>query len=245
MSGTEITNAQLLQLLNKRLDEQYEKISNKIDKNHKDLENEIRNLNKQIDNLKEENIQLRDRISVIEKKKRKNNLVVFGLKPTDLNPVEDTINELSQKLGVELDKSDISNLYVPKQNQTGVPIHLEFLSFFKKAEVLKNSFKLKNSGISVANDMSKEEREIHKVLRKKIKEARENGHEAKFSGNGKIKIDGVEHHYKDIIERDNFRTENSSGTNTGSNQPEKESTTRKPSTTTKNERPPRHLEQKE
>ncbi|KAK9873699.1 hypothetical protein WA026_023860 [Henosepilachna vigintioctopunctata] len=92
------------------------------------------------------------------KLEQKKNIIIFGLeKPLEVSPAF-ICEEIRRLLQVELKESDISDLYqLGKKNNS--PIKVEFISYFKKKEVILNARKLKGSQISIANDLTPQQRE--------------------------------------------------------------------------------------
>ncbi|CAG9759995.1 unnamed protein product [Ceutorhynchus assimilis] len=66
--------------------------------------------------------------------------------------------------------SDIDNVCVFGKSRH---ILVKLTSFLKSREILTNCKKLKGTGVSISEDLSKEEREENKILRKHLKEAKE------------------------------------------------------------------------
>ncbi|KAG5885364.1 hypothetical protein JTB14_035168 [Gonioctena quinquepunctata] len=78
--------------------------------------------------------------------------------------------EKELKVNIKLD--DVNNAYKLGKDATS-PIVIEFVSFFKKLTIFQNKTKLRElneKGISITNDMSKEDREKQKILRKHLKQ---------------------------------------------------------------------------
>ncbi|KAK9879993.1 hypothetical protein WA026_008506 [Henosepilachna vigintioctopunctata] len=102
----------------------------------------------------------------------KKHIIIFGLeKPLEVSPAF-ICEEIRRLLQVELKESDISDLYqLGKKNNS--PIKVEFISYFKKKEVISNARKLKGSQISIANDLTPQQREEVRKLKsflRKIKD---------------------------------------------------------------------------
>lgn len=137
---------------------------------------QINSLNKTICNLEKENSTLRDKVEYLERNSRRNNLVIFGLPRTEKKGIELlnwVIEQIKQLLGVKLHPNDISNIYFRGQKENeGKPLVLEFRSWLTKGNIFKNTYKLKGKSISIANDLSKREQEINRVLVTHLREAR-------------------------------------------------------------------------
>ncbi|KAK9873648.1 hypothetical protein WA026_023512 [Henosepilachna vigintioctopunctata] len=94
----------------------------------------------------------------------KKNIIIFGLeKPFEVTPAF-ICEEIRRLLQVELKESDISDLYqLGKKNNC--PIKVEFISYLKKKEVILNARKLKESQISIAKDLTHQQREEIRKLK--------------------------------------------------------------------------------
>lgn len=162
-----------------------EVLSNKIDNLYLDLTTTIKALNNKVTVLEIENKSLKSRVESLEKNRRKNNIVLFGLKTDEnRNASEFVAQKLGDLLQISVTKNEINNVYrVPSKNSDINPIIVEFVNFNKKLEVFKNCRKLKGTSISISNDLSKEEREINRVLVRNLKEARDKGLSAKIKNN--------------------------------------------------------------
>lgn len=132
----------------------------------------IGELKQKLKSVEQENESLEARIESLERKSRKNNLILFGLKLEESdNVVNDTLSELKRLIDVDIDRSDVNNLYILNKSEKK-PIIVEFVSFLKKLEVLGNCKKLRGSKVYISHDMTYRQREENKVLRKHLKLAR-------------------------------------------------------------------------
>lgn len=139
-----------------------------------------------IQRLEQEVTALESRCVYLERRTRKNNIVVFGLDVNKDNLLEETLEILNRHLGINLSTSDINNIYTVGAADKP-PVIVEFISFIKKVFVFKNVSKLKGTGLSIGHDMSKEDREQHKILRRHQKLASEQKLKAIIRG-GKLLI---------------------------------------------------------
>lgn len=146
-----------------------------------DIKTTIESFSKKIDETVEQNLILQKKCSFLERKIRKNNIIIFGLNPQKENLIANTIKTLNQLLEVNLSKSDINNIYtVGYKNK--LPVVIEFLSFLTKTEIFKNVSKLRGTGISITHDLPVEDRKEQKILHFHLKHAREQKLQAKISG---------------------------------------------------------------
>lgn len=114
--------------------------------------------------VRNENIYLRKRLDYLERKERKNNIVISGLENAcDQDIPTFIVSELNRLLGVPLQTSELNNVFYLGRSQKLVKV--EFLSYLTKQTILKNCYKLKNTGIYINNDLSVSERDDNRVLR--------------------------------------------------------------------------------
>lgn len=131
---------------------------------------------------------LEKRLVGLERQLRRNNIAIFGLQIN--SPIlQNTIHSLNNLLGITLTINDINFIRVPEAEVEKLPIIIEFVSFYKKQLIFQNVQKLKNTGISVVNDMCFEDRSEYKILKNHLKIARSQRLPAKIKGRT-IEIDG-------------------------------------------------------
>lgn len=190
-----ISNKELLDILSTKLDLKFEELNRKIDTNIEELNQKLVEANLKITELKEENSTLKQKVNVLEKKIKSNNVVIFGLNDIkEEKLLEDTVTHISNLLNVNITDTDIGNIYRPKSQHTHSPIVVQFTTYRKKYEIFQNINKLKGTGIFIRHDMTQEEREINSFLREKLKEATSKNHKARIKGKNLI-IDGKEIDY--------------------------------------------------
>lgn len=194
----DITNSKLLEKITSRIDEKFERLIQKIDENQKTLNEKIEAADFTIKKLTNENTELKERITVLEQRARRNNIAVFGLKINENNLLLEAIKELNSLLKINIVENDISNIYWPKNKDLKTPVIIEFISTFKKrlvfSNIKNNLLALKNKRIFITNDMSKEERQVTKYMKEKYKEAKEKKLNAQIKGK-KLIIEGQEYDY--------------------------------------------------
>lgn len=162
--------------------------SNQLKKDIKnDLQTTVDALSKKIDETVIQNVYLQKKCLYLERKLRKNNIIIFGLDPQKETLIADTINTLNRLLNLNISKSDINNIYIVGTSEKP-PVIVEFLSFLTKTDIFKNITKLRGTGVSITNDLSVEDRNEQKVLYSHLKLAREQKLQARISGN-KLIID--------------------------------------------------------
>ncbi|CAH1106218.1 unnamed protein product [Psylliodes chrysocephalus] len=127
---------------------------------------------------------LEKRSLFLERKIRKNNIIIFGLNINENNIVRETIEKLNQLLELNFSLSDINNIYQLGKHEKA-PIIVEFISYLKKIEIFQNVEKLKSlkgANISLSNDLCEIDRKNHKILRKHYKIAKEKNLQTKIQG---------------------------------------------------------------
>lgn len=157
---------------------------------------EVETVKTKVHYLEEENKELKNLLSKIEKKTVANNLIFYGIleDPEDLpENLEEKIRELVvNKLKVSLEKTEINNIFrLGKRSNHTRPILLSLTTYLKKREILKNCSKLKGSKIFVSEELLKEELKERKILLEGLKEARNNSQKANIKGNKLIVEDKI------------------------------------------------------
>ena len=180
-----------------KVDKNGEEIKADINIIKDDLKNTSEKLETKVGNLEAENQILKKRIIACERKLKKNNIIIYGLDTQD-SPVLDTVIKfIKDKLNIELKLSDIDDCYQLKNNASQSIVLLGLIAHLKKSEIFKNLSKLKNTGVSFADDLPFEDRQERKLLNIHLKKAKANNIQAKIIRN-KIIIEGVTHTLSDL-----------------------------------------------
>nr|CAI5843840.1 unnamed protein product [Callosobruchus analis] len=120
-------------------------------------------------------------VKQIERKLRRNNIVIFGLQIKNKdNLLLETLDELKNLLSIDLTPGDINNIFQVDTEKS--PIILEFISLLKKQLVFKQVQKLKGTGVAIANDQSHEDRQLQKELVHHLKQAKQQNLHARIRG---------------------------------------------------------------
>ncbi|XP_022817198.1 uncharacterized protein LOC111350022 [Spodoptera litura] len=141
---------------------------------NKQLKSEVQALNREINHLKETN--------------RKNNIILHGVKETDLFNI---IMDILQNLNVKIEKFEINKFFRLGRQQDGSKIRpklVSLTSYQRKAEIMKNKAKMPLKTF-LTEDFSKQTLELRKNLQQQLKEEREKGNEA-FIKNNKLIVRG-------------------------------------------------------
>lgn len=173
-------------------------------------DSQINNLIKENKNLQEENKILKTKLEVIEKRTKKFNVILYGIKEEPNQSIEETVvaNIIQNKLQIDCSEKDIRDIYrVGKSiNNKTRPIVVETVRSDFKNEILAKSSKLKGTGISISLDYTSDEYRRRTFLVKYMKEARQKGQQAYLKGR-KLVLDGDEFFYEDLQKLENIRSQ--------------------------------------
>lgn len=155
--------------------------------------------------LKKENVEMRKEIEgikksveILEKERKRNNVVMNGLKMDTSDPValKEGINRfLKQHIGLEIKPKAVTKI----GDKTFV---IELANEVDKQEIMRNKTKLKDlrEMIFISNDLTKKEIQKQKQLRQIAKEEKEKGKDVKI-GYNKIMINGEEWRWNNSTEK--------------------------------------------
>lgn len=172
----------LLQKIDEKLNQQTVAITNSITKNVMEaLDDKMKLIVEENQVLKSRITELEQKLHNVEKEKRKNNLIFFGIgemKKTEAELVE-YMKELIVDTGINMDSYEISNAYrIGKwKDNKNRPIIVSFTTTWKKRMVQKNKSKLP-PGIYIMEDYTKEVLERRKQLQGQLEEERKKGKNA-------------------------------------------------------------------
>lgn len=168
--------------------------------------NKLKNENKQ---LKNEITTLKSRIQTTEKKTKKFNIVIYGIKEKNNEDIlKDIVATFRHKLELTFETQEIRDAYrIGKANGTTIrPVVVEFTTNKCKSKVLENTNKLKGSGIVISCDYTVEDYNKQKYLVSLLKTERQKGHTAKIKGKGLV-INGTYFTYEGLKEREGEQSE--------------------------------------
>lgn len=176
MPNDDMSVRQLYDLLKKLQDDQTEKLSREINRNREEIDKKLRIVEQDIEKLKNNYLHL-------ERKRRKNNIVVFGLQVDEADILNSAITALNLALNINIKYSDINNIYfVGKRHSYKKGILIEFVSYLTKQSIFKNISKLKGKKVTIAHDLCLEDQQKQKILVKHLKLARDKNKTAKIKG---------------------------------------------------------------
>lgn len=147
-------------------------IMDRIDEKLKPVLEENKKLIFKVENLEK-------KIEFLERDKKGNNIIIYGLKEGEKSTrelIENAKNKFQKELNLVLEDYDINKIYrigKPNKGDKPRPVLLSFTCGWKKNEVLKNRKKSKE--LFVAEDFSKEILEKRKALLPKLIEERNKG----------------------------------------------------------------------
>lgn len=173
-------NMELLLLkLDEKLEKQAEKITHSVTKNVMEaLDEKMKTIIEENNTLKNKVSELEQKLRAVDREKRKNNLVFFGIEEKGKSEGElvDYIKDLINDMGVHLNSQEISNVYrIGKQIENkNRPIVTSITTQWKKHLILKNKTNFP-PGINVKEDYSKEVLEKRKQLQPQLEEERKKG----------------------------------------------------------------------
>ncbi|KAH9645453.1 hypothetical protein HF086_008799 [Spodoptera exigua] len=172
-----------MELLLRKLDEKLEKQANLITQSV--TKNVTEAIDEKMNVIMEENkllknkvLELELKIKSLEREKRKNNLVFFGVEEIGKTERElvDYIKDTIEESGVQMNSQEISNIYrIGKQAENkNRPVVVSLTTQWKKHLILQNKSKFP-SKIYVKEDYSKETLEKRKQLMSQLEEEKKKG----------------------------------------------------------------------
>lgn len=169
----------LLAKLDEKLNQQTLLITTAVTNNVMEALNEkLSNIMEENNNLKKKVTYLEQKLNIVEKEKRRNNLIFFGTQELGKTETElvDYIKELIVDAGVHLDSQEI-NCVQRIGRWTGTknrPVLVSFSSIWKKHIIMKNKTNLPQ-GIYIKEDFPKEVLEKRRQLQVQVEEERKKG----------------------------------------------------------------------
>lgn len=123
---------------------------------------------------------LHDRLVSLEDRSRRNNLMVFGIpegekETTEELPTEVLTDLFDKQLNVTLHTFERIHRIKKRQSKQPRPVILKLYDSREKSKVYKNCKKLKGTGISIADDYSKETVAKRKLLWNSAQDERKQG----------------------------------------------------------------------
>lgn len=183
----DVTNKQILEEIQRNRTE----LKNVIKESEARLLLIIESLSNKINTLEKENLNLKDKIELLERNQKQNNIVIFGLnKKSDEVTVENICQEIKTRLDINLTEADVNNIYSLGKSENS-PVKIELVSLLKKKNILKNCHRLKGSNISVTQDLTLKQRQENKILRRHLRKSRENKQYRSYIKGDRLYINNV------------------------------------------------------
>ncbi|KAJ8966899.1 hypothetical protein NQ314_003245 [Rhamnusium bicolor] len=172
----------LFMKLNASINQKLTEVTNQINEIKDEISEVANKHDEEIEELKEENQQLRKENKFLQRKVRKNNIVIYGINVND-NLSDTVINTLNNLLEISISEQDINDIYRIGKINNKQPLLVELISYQKKRLILNNAKKLKGKNIFIAEDQCWEDRNITKTLVTNLKIAKAKGKNAQIKGN--------------------------------------------------------------
>lgn len=162
-----------LKLLYDEIIKNRNEIKNKIEASETRLLMKIEETANRLKLVESENCMLKEEIEILKRNNKKNNLVIFGLKQQKTEITSEYIShKFKELLNVDVREPDLNDLYT-LGNSNDSPIKVELTSQLKKKEIIKNCHKLKGTNITIAHDLTLQQRTENQILRKHLNQAKQ------------------------------------------------------------------------
>lgn len=142
------------------------------------LDEKVKLITEENKDLKNKVTELQQKLCNIDKEKRKNNLIFFGISELGKSEPElvDYIKETIIEMEIYIESHEINNIYrIGKWTGTNNrPVVVSFSTVWKKHLILKNKSKLPE-GVYIKEDYSKEVLEKRKQLQPQVEEEKKKG----------------------------------------------------------------------
>lgn len=169
-------------IFNEKILELNENLKFQVAEIKQDFNKVINTYEEKINKLELQNQQLQTSITKLQRRIKKNNIVIFGTKNLEENLWVTILELFKNTLEIDISEKDINDIYKIGKNENN-PVVIEFISFQTKLLVLRNAKKLKGKNISISSDLCFEDRENNKILAVHMKEAKKKGLQAYIRGN--------------------------------------------------------------
>lgn len=147
---------------------------------------EIQEIKRENKELKQAVNKLESKIEMIEKREKKNNIIIKGVKIDEADNSEKLSQLIKDKMEVDI---KIKSVQIIKKYDK--PIVLARIDAWEdKIQIMKNKHKLRKTDVYIENDMTAEEREVQAMIRNFARQEREKG-KAAIVKYRKLIIDGV------------------------------------------------------
>ena len=149
---------------------------------------QVTELQVKLTQVQSENKKLLQSIDILESKRRKNNVIIFGVDEQDNGESPGTtVENICEQLDVDISPGMISDAYRVGRNKGKRPIVCTVSSFRKKTEIMQKN-KAKGQ-FAILHDLTKKERREKKELKGRLDEARSRGYHA-YIRHGNLIVEG-------------------------------------------------------
>lgn len=158
----------------------------------------IEDLKNTVNKLEKENSELKSEVENLKRENKKNSLMIFGLNTENKEVNTEYIcRELKSLIDVELNDIHINDIY-PLGKGKNRPVKIELVSNITKRNILKNCSKLKGTNISITNDLTPQQRQQQKTLRKHLILARQDNKNC-YIKNNKLYVENIIYNVEDLL----------------------------------------------
>lgn len=169
----ELTIAEVYKGLETLINSTSDSVKQELKNSISELTSTLEAANRRIHELEKENKSLQKQLETQNRELKKNNIVIFGLEEEENENLYGKITHFfHDKLKIDTNKSEIVNAYRFGTSTPRVTV-VKFVSYHKKVEITKNGKLLKGTQYAIANDLTKNEQDTQKVLRKHLNKARQ------------------------------------------------------------------------
>lgn len=195
MSFTELNTKQIIDEIQRTRSD----LKNAIDASEARIQLKIEESYERIRKLEAENSFLKEKVERLERQQISNNIIIFGLNKERNEVSFDLLrDELKSLLQIEISIDQIKNISC-LGFQKNCPVKVEFLSSLTKKYLLANCKKLKGTGISIAHDLTVQQRKELVVLKRHLQTHRQNKCNSFIKGN-KLVVDGVQYTVDQLLQ---------------------------------------------
>lgn len=178
---------QYLKDLNSKIESTEEILIKQMKEMLQDVGQEVRKMKEENKAMKEKLAAQELKITELEDKNRKNNIVIFGVEEAEQNVLELEENLkmwIRDDLQLEIENADINYAFrMGKKQEEPRPIMVACTTWRLKREILKNKKRIMDPRIVVKEDFSRETREERKKLGTIMLKLKEEGKQVSLRGN--------------------------------------------------------------
>lgn len=179
-------------------------LKNAIEASEVRLQLRIEESKEKVRKLEEENAALKRKVEWMERRQNSANIIVFGLnKRREEISVEFISHKLESLLEINLPQQEIKDVHC-LGSEENCPVKIEFISTFTKKHIFANCKKLAGTGVSIANDLTLQQRQELAVLRRHLGLQKQKGKTCFIRGN-RLVIDKNEYTLKQLLDLEELR----------------------------------------